>query len=148
MLSGKLCNDQRATVLTDVESDEFRIARGTKQGDLLSSLLFHSVLQSAVEKDTETWNDKGLGIKLSDEKRVCMSNVRFADDVHMLDPSSMSVVIVIVTECGIPGLRSLGRQSAQHMNTADGFQRSSRKVDPVQVWIYYKASPRTFPLSP
>ena len=40
--------DQRATVLTDVESDEFGIARGKNQGDPLSSLLFNSVLQSAM----------------------------------------------------------------------------------------------------
>ena len=56
----KLCADQRATLLTDAESDEFRIAGGTKQGDPLSSLLFNSVLQSAMEKDIETWNEKGL----------------------------------------------------------------------------------------
>ena len=62
--------DQRATVLTDVESDEFSIARGTKQGDLLSSLLFNSVLQSAMEKDIGIWKDEGLGIKLSDEKKT------------------------------------------------------------------------------
>ena len=35
----KLYADKRATVLTDVESDEFEIASGTKQGDLVSSLL-------------------------------------------------------------------------------------------------------------
>ena len=61
---------QRATVLTDVERDKFGIARGTKQGDPLSSLLFNSVLQSAVEKDIETWNEKGFGIKLSEKKRL------------------------------------------------------------------------------
>ena len=61
----KLYTDQRATVLTDVESDEPGISRGTKQDDLLSSLLFNSVLQSAMEKDTETWKEEGLGIKLS-----------------------------------------------------------------------------------
>ena len=52
----KLYADQRATVLTDVESDEFRIVRGTKQGDPLSNLLCNSVLQPAMEKDIETWN--------------------------------------------------------------------------------------------
>ena len=40
----KLHADLRATVLTDVESDEYGIARGTKQGDPLSSLLFNSIL--------------------------------------------------------------------------------------------------------
>ena len=76
----KLYTDQRATVLTDVESDEFGIARGTNQGDLLSSLLFNSVLQLAMEKDIETWKENGLDIKRSDEK-YCISNLRFADDV-------------------------------------------------------------------
>ena len=55
-------------MLTDEESDEFGIARGAKQGDPLSSLLFNSVLQSAMEKDIETWKEKGLGIKLSDDR--------------------------------------------------------------------------------
>ena len=82
-LQKKLYSDQRATVLADVESDEFKIARGTKQRDPLSSLLFNSVLHSAMEKDVETWKAKGLGITLSDEKRDCISNPRFADDVLM-----------------------------------------------------------------
>ena len=56
-------------MLTDVEGDEFGIARGTKQGDPLSSLFFNSVLRSAMERDMEIWIEKGLGIKLSDEKR-------------------------------------------------------------------------------
>ena len=79
--------DQRATVLTDVESDEFRIARGTKQADPLSSLLFHSVLRSAVEKEIETWKDNGLGIKPSDEKRDCIPNLRFPDHMLMMASS-------------------------------------------------------------
>ena len=103
--------------LTDVESDEFGIARGTKHGEPLSSLLFNSVLQSSMEKDVEiwkesaweqkqvdplssllfksvlrtamekgmeTWNEKGLGIKLSGEKRDCILNLRFADDLLMM----------------------------------------------------------------
>ena len=64
---------------------------GTKQGDLLSSLLFNSVLQSAMEKDIETWNEKGLGIKLGGEKRDCISNLRFADDVLMMANSLMQL---------------------------------------------------------
>ena len=37
-----------------------------------------------MEKDIETWNEWGLGIKLGDEKRDCISNLRFADDVLMM----------------------------------------------------------------
>ena len=68
-LMKQLHADQHATILTHVESDEFDIARGTKQGDPLSSLLFKSVLQSAMEKDIGTWSEKGPGIKLGDENR-------------------------------------------------------------------------------
>ena len=72
----KLYTDQRATVLTDVESDEFGIARGTKHGDPLSTLLFNSFLQSVMEKDVETWKGKVLGIKLSGGKGDCFSGLR------------------------------------------------------------------------
>ena len=65
-------------------SDEFEIARGSKQSGPLSSLLFNSVLQSAMEKDIGTWNENGMGIKLGDEKRDGISNLRFADDVLMM----------------------------------------------------------------
>ena len=37
--------------MTDTESDQFEIKRGTKQGDPLSSLLFNTVLQYALEGD-------------------------------------------------------------------------------------------------
>ena len=44
----KLYRDQKATVLTDEESDMFEIKKRTKQGDPLSSLLFDTVLQKAL----------------------------------------------------------------------------------------------------
>ena len=40
-----------------------------------------------MEKDIETVNEKGMGVKLSDEKRNCICNLRFADDVLMIVPS-------------------------------------------------------------
>ena len=61
--------------------------RGTKQFDPLSSLLLNSVLQSAMEKDIESWKGKGSGIKLSDETRDSISYQRFADDVLMMASS-------------------------------------------------------------
>ena len=48
--------------MTDEESDEFPIARESKQGDPLSSLLFKSVLRFALEDDLRTWRErKGWG---------------------------------------------------------------------------------------
>ena len=82
-----LCADQRATFLTDVVSDEFETARGTKQGDLLNCFLFNSVIRSAIEKDMGTWNERGLGIKLGDEKRDCISKLRLADGVLRMSKS-------------------------------------------------------------
>ena len=37
-----------------------------------------------MEKDTGNWKEKSLGIKLSDEKKTCVSDLRFADDVLMM----------------------------------------------------------------
>ena len=47
----RLYADQKATVLTDNEIDVFEIMRGTKQSDPLSSFLFNTVLQTALEDD-------------------------------------------------------------------------------------------------
>ena len=45
-----------------------------------------------MEKDIETWNEKGVVMKLSDEERCCISNLRFADDVLMMETSLMKEV--------------------------------------------------------
>ena len=51
-------------------------------------MMYFAHLQSLMEKDVETWTEKGLGIKLSDEERKdCISNLRFADDVLMMAAS-------------------------------------------------------------
>ena len=47
----KIYRDQKASVQTDEESIMFEIKKGTKQGDLLSSLHFNMVLQKALEDD-------------------------------------------------------------------------------------------------
>ena len=47
--------DQKATVLTDEGSDVLEIKRETRQGDPLSSLLFHTVLQVALKNDLTRW---------------------------------------------------------------------------------------------
>ena len=80
----KLYRDQKATVLTDEESDMFEIKKGSKQGDPLSSLLFNTVLQKALDEDIPRWQKKrGMGIYLSDNDHDCLTNLRFADDVPL-----------------------------------------------------------------
>ena len=64
------------------ESDMFQIKKGTKQADLLPSLLFNIVLQRF--RRTTSLNCKrreGMGICLGDKDDDCFANMRFADDV-------------------------------------------------------------------
>ena len=49
----RLYSHQEGTVMTDKESPVFAIRRGTKQGDLVSTLLFNTVLQFASEERFE-----------------------------------------------------------------------------------------------
>ena len=51
----KKFTDQKATVLTDKESDDFEVKRWTKQGDPSSSILLNAVLQYALEDDLKKW---------------------------------------------------------------------------------------------
>ena len=69
------------------ESDGLPIRRGTKQADLLSSLLFNTVLLVSLEEDLERWQEKKKGIRLSDKKEDCLTNLRFADDVLLFSTS-------------------------------------------------------------
>ena len=54
----RVYSQQEGTVLTDKESDVFPIKRRTKQEDPLSSLLFSTVLQFALESDLKRWQEK------------------------------------------------------------------------------------------
>ena len=65
----------------------FPIERGTKQGDPLSSLLFDTVLQCSLKDDLKRWQEKQKGIRLSDKKENCFTNLRFVDDVLLFSTS-------------------------------------------------------------
>ena len=49
----KIYKDQKASVQMVVESNMFEIEKGTKWGDLLSSLLFNTVLQNSLKEVTQ-----------------------------------------------------------------------------------------------
>ena len=76
----RLFAEQKATV-TDKESDVFKIKTRKKQGDPLSSLLFNTVLQVALEDHLVRWQKKGMGIRLGDSASDCLTHLRFANDV-------------------------------------------------------------------
>ena len=66
----KLYKYQKATVLTDEETDMFEIKNGTKQGDPLSSLLFNTVLQTtALKQDIPRWQRP----RLLHKYKICTS---------------------------------------------------------------------------
>ena len=63
-------DDQYATVWTDVESEKFQAARGTKQRDPLSSLLFTSAPQFAMENEMFSSRKTRLRIQLGGGKSL------------------------------------------------------------------------------
>ena len=73
---------------TDEETEIFDIQKGSKQCDPMSSLLFNTVLQYALNNVIQRWQrKKGMGIYLSDQERDCLTNLRFADDVMLFATS-------------------------------------------------------------
>ena len=59
-----------------------RLRGGTKQSDLLSSLLFNTVLHMELKDDVERWQkSQGMGIRYGDYESDCLTKMRFADDV-------------------------------------------------------------------
>ena len=60
----KIYRDQKASVLTDEESNIFDIQKGSKQGDPLSSLLFNTgFFNTPLKDEIQRWQKrKGMGI--------------------------------------------------------------------------------------
>jgi len=77
----RLYTDQTGRVKTDVLSKEFRIERGTKQGDPLSSMLFNSLSESIFRRLQHKWQKRGCGLRLQAMGQTTLTNLRFADDV-------------------------------------------------------------------
>ena len=93
----------KGTILTDKESDIFEITRRTKQCDLLSSLLFNTVLQIALKDDLTRWQKtQGMGICLGDSESNCLTRLRFADDVLLFSTSQVQLLKCCATSSRVP----------------------------------------------
>eukprot|EP00973_Karenia_brevis_P093879 12419592-Karenia_brevis.AAC.1 len=76
-------------------SKDFKIKRGTKQGDPLSPALFNSVLEDVFVDLIKRWQDKGWGIPLGTGRHSLLTNLRFADDVLLTASSKHQVTSML-----------------------------------------------------
>ena len=53
----------------------------------MPSLVFNTVLQFSLKEDLNKWQEKHKGIRLSDKREDCLTNLRFADDVMLVSTS-------------------------------------------------------------
>jgi retron-type reverse transcriptase len=77
----KLYEDQSAQVFAEELSRNFKIEKGTKQGDLVSPILVNAVRERIMQQPKKEWNAKHYGIQLGHGDGALLNNLRFADDV-------------------------------------------------------------------
>ena len=76
----KLYRDQKASVLTDEESDMFEIKKGTKQGDPLSKALEDDIPRASFEEQLQKMlcefqrSTKKVGLRIRPGKTKILSN--------------------------------------------------------------------------
>ena len=101
--------------------------RRTKQGDLLSSLLFNTVPQIALKNHVERWQkSKGMGIRLGDYESECLTNLRLDDDVFCAAPKHDVPIQAEYCECRIekpPGQDETSEQPKYQQKKKTGDQQ-------------------------
>ena len=104
-----LYSRQSARVMVGVESREFSVERGVKQGDPLSALLFLAVMQDMFGSLEQRWENlskrrkgKPLGIHVGEGQGRALTDLRFANDVLLVATSKadISKMLTHVMEAG------------------------------------------------
>ena len=98
VLLKRLYADQFASVQAGDRSRRFTVARGVKQGDPISALLFISVMQACFGELESKWEKANrrrtktkIGIEVSFGQR-CLTDLRFADDVVLFCQSRADII--------------------------------------------------------
>ena len=118
-----LYSGQKGVVKFQVQSDDFNIERGTKQGDPVSTALFNAVLEVCMRKTKRRWRSCGTkgtpcGFLIKNKEDVIketnwcknnqyLTNLRFADDLLIIAKSNdelSRMMSVLKDECTKVGL--------------------------------------------
>jgi hypothetical protein len=92
----RLYKGQVGTVCCDKSSRKFDIARGTKQGDPISPILFNASLEKVIRNVKVQWRRKKYGIQVgSGGERL--TNLRFADDLMLIGRSRVQITRMLET---------------------------------------------------
>ena len=121
----QVCDQQRATVHTDVKSKHFHLERGTKQGDPLSTLLCNPLLHFIMKPRTEKWNRDNQGVRLAEHDRDAnLSNPRFADDILPISGSLKHTTMLddLTTATTAHGLQPHPTKTKIISNTEEGMR--------------------------
>ena len=119
----RLYSDQKGAVKFRVQSGDFNIERGTKQGDPVSTALFNAVLQICTRRTKKRWRSCGTknihcGFLVKNKEDVTkeidwcknnqyLTNLRFADDLLIIAKSKEELsrmMSVLKEECNNVGL--------------------------------------------
>ena len=79
-----LYKDQSAKIVADKISSSFKLKRGTKQVDPISSTLFNSSLEQVMRPLKEKWAKRTAGVVVNGESKERLTNLRFADDLMLI----------------------------------------------------------------
>ena len=114
--------------VADQTSRAFKIARGTKQGDPLSTLLFNAVLEDAFRDVREKWIRRKCGIEMSEGAECRLSNLCFADDVLLLASNPRELTEMLKDIIDATAKRGLEIHEDKTKVLTNAGQLSSRRI--------------------
>ena len=131
-LLSKLYQGQRARVKCDMNSREFDIKKGTKQGDPVSPILFNAVLECVMRKVKAKWAMKMHGLQIGHIPESMITNLRFADDILLVGrtlPQIKQMIADVAAEGKKVGLELHPQKTKiQHNNIGYGSRVTSASV--------------------